>query len=85
MLWGGRPGVWVVVKPFLRELKTDFRMVTGEQGSIGVLIMARGSAEDRTIPTGPPFTERVISGSSNLVDLSNMTDSGARLPSRRRE
>lgn len=47
----------------------------GKHKSIGVLIMTTGSAEDRTIPEGPPFVAGANSTSSALITLPHMTDS----------
>lgn len=37
-----------------QKFDADIESITGKQGSIGLLIMASGSAEDKNIPDGPP-------------------------------
>ena len=82
---GGELWRIVAVVPFLEELETDFEISTGDEESIGVLIMTSGSAEDRNIPDGPPFNEGAIPANRHLIGLSNMTNIGVRLPSQRKE
>ena len=45
----------------------------GIHGSIGVLMMTSGSAEDRNIPDGPPHVAGVIPASSDFITLPNIT------------
>lgn len=51
-----------------RKLKTDVEMLLGNHGSIGVLMMKSGSAEDKNIPDGPPQVQRVVSAPSGLIE-----------------
>lgn len=53
------------------KIDTDVKTVIGEQGSIGVLIMANDSAEDRTIPDGAPSSFITESNNTNLVESSS--------------
>lgn len=55
------------------ELDTDLEMLLGDQGSIGVLIMTSGSAEDRTIPDGPPTVAGAILAPSRFITWPNST------------
>lgn len=54
-------------------LDTDLGMLLGDQGSIGILIMTSGSAEDRTIPDGPPTVAGAILAPSGFITLPNST------------
>lgn len=65
----------VVPFPFLNteEIDADLEMLLGDQGSIGVLIMTSGSAEDRTIPDGPPTVAGATSAPSGFITLPNIT------------
>ena len=55
-------------------MDTDVVRTVGKQKRIGLLIMARGSAEDQTIPEGPPHVAGGISKPVGLIRLSNTTD-----------
>ncbi len=65
---GRRGGLsWVSLSLFPRSCTiyervrdVDVGLAVGDQGSIGVLVMRKGSAEDRNIPDGPPFDVGVI-------------------------
>ena len=56
-------------------------MLLGDQGSIGVLIMTNGSAEDKNIPDGPPHVAGELSapsGSSSLLNMTKVVESRGR-------
>lgn len=55
-----------------QKFDADIESITGKQGSIGLLIMASGSAEDKNIPDGPP------SGFITLVNGTNSVESSGR-------
>ena len=59
-----------------RKIDTDVVRTVGKQKSIGLLIMASGSAEDQAIPEGPPHVAGGISEPVGLIHLSNTTDMG---------
>ena len=46
--------VFLLRLKYNRKIDTDVVRMVGKQKSIGLLIMASGSAEDRTIPEDPP-------------------------------
>ena len=61
--------------PFKCNIEIDTNVVrVGKQKSIGLLIMASGSAEDQAIPEGPPHVAGGISKPVSLINLSNTTD-----------
>ena len=57
-----------------RKIGTDAVRMVGKQNSIGLLIMASGSAEDLTIPEGPPHVAGRILTPVGLFNLSHTTD-----------
>lgn len=56
------------------RLDNDIEMILGECGSIGLLILTSGSAEDRSIPEGPPHVAGPIPGLSGFSALYNITN-----------
>ena len=57
-----------------REIETDVVRIIGKQKSIGLLIMASGSAEDSAIPEGPPHAAEGVLAPVSLIKLSNTTN-----------
>ena len=57
-----------------RKIDTDVVRMVGKQKSIGLLIMASGSAEDSAIPEGPPHVAEGFLAPVGLIKLSNTTN-----------
>ena len=57
-----------------RKIDTDVVGTVGKQKSIGLLIMASGSAEDQAIPGGPPYDAGQVLTPVGLINFSNTTD-----------
>lgn len=57
-----------------RKMDTDVVRMVGKQKSIGVLIMASGSAEDSAIPEGPRHVAEGVLAPVGLIKFSNTTN-----------